>query len=368
MLLAMLRSELDDPYLATVRHHLKQLRLEQGVLISAHLGVGNKGAEYVLRREKPPQGDLLRRLFEPKAPSYSYRLADRDEQGARALSELKDRGLNLIANALAQSADHILSFFTMLRFDLAFYIGCMNLHRQLLARGEPVCMPEPVEARERRQSAAGLYDVCLALTSEGGIVGNQFAADDKDLVFITGANQGGKTTLLRSLGLSQLMMQSGMFVGAEVFRASVCKQLFTHFKREEDDTMSSGKFDEELSRMSDIVDHITPDCLILFNELFASTNEREGSEIARQIVTALAECRIRAFFVTHQYELAHGFRAAQRPKVLFLRAERAVDGARTFKITEGEPLRTSYGEDLYEQIFKSADGISHRPAASINAA
>ena len=49
--------------------------------------------------------------------------------GSKALSELKDRGINLVANALAQSADHIDSFFKMLRIELAFYIGCLNLYR-----------------------------------------------------------------------------------------------------------------------------------------------------------------------------------------------------------------------------------------------
>ena len=53
--------------------------------------------------------------------------------------------------------------------------------------------------------------------------------------------------------------------------------------------MKSGKLDEELSRMSAIVDHITSHPMILFNESFAATNEREGSEIARQIVSALLE-------------------------------------------------------------------------------
>jgi hypothetical protein len=40
--------------------------------------------------------------------------------------------------------------------------------------------------------------------------------------------------------------------------------------------------------------------------------------------------------------------------VLFLRAERRPDGARTFKIVEGEPLETSYGADLYARIFPAA--------------
>ena len=70
--------------------------------------------------------------------------------------------------------------------------------------------------------------------------------------------------------------------------------------------MESGKWDEELSRMSDIVDRIKPNSVLLLNESFASTNEREGSEIARQIVRALLNKRVKVFFVTHLYHFAHG--------------------------------------------------------------
>ena len=54
---------------------------------------------------------------------------------------------------------------------------------------------------------------------------------------ITGANQGGKSTFLRSLGQAQLMMQAGMFVAARVVRRQRLRGVFTHFKREEDATM-----------------------------------------------------------------------------------------------------------------------------------
>jgi DNA mismatch repair ATPase MutS len=115
--------------------------------------------------------------------------------------------------------------------------------------------------------------------------------------------------------------------------------------------MKSGKLDEELSRMSDIVDNITSNSMLLFNESFAATNEREGSEIARQIVSALLEKRLKVFFVTHLYQFAHGFVDKKTEKAIFLRAERQTDGGRTFKLIEGEPLQTSYGEDLYNMIF-----------------
>ena len=175
---------------------------------------------------------------------------------------------------------------------------------------------------------------------------------------ITGANQGGKSTLLRSLGVAQLMMQSGMFVGAQSLRASVCAGVFTHYKREEDATMESGKLDEELRRMSEIADRIGPHCLLLCNESFASTNEREGSEIARQVVRAMLDKQVRVLLVTHMYDLAHSFHAQQLDTALFLRAEREPDGRRTFKVLEGEPLPTSYGEDSYRRIFDMADTAS----------
>ena len=94
-----------------------------------------------------------------------------------------------------------------------------------------------------------------------------------------------------------------------------------------------------------------PSCLLLCNESFAATNEREGSEIARQVVRALVECGIRALFVTHLYDLAQGLSADPPAPALFLRAQRASDGERTFRLVEGEPLPTSYGEDAYRRVF-----------------
>jgi hypothetical protein len=106
-----------------------------GVLVSAGLGKGLKGANYVLRRPLKPSGSWFARMFTPGPVGYSLRLAPRDEAGAKAMSELRARGLGLAADALAKSAEHILSFFRMLQTELAFYIGCVNLHERVLAIG-----------------------------------------------------------------------------------------------------------------------------------------------------------------------------------------------------------------------------------------
>jgi hypothetical protein len=69
-------------------------------------------------------------------------------------------------------------------------------------------------------------------------------------------------------------------------------------------------------------------------------------------VNALLERRIKVLYVTHLYELAHGFFSERNAtNAIFLRAERQADGTRTFRLAEGEPLQTSYGQDLYNGIF-----------------
>jgi DNA mismatch repair ATPase MutS len=358
---AMLSKELGDEYFETVEAHLKELRFRRGVLVSAQLGRGNKGIRHVLRTT--PELSWIERISSRSRSGYSFQIADRDENGARALSELRGKGINLVANALAQSTDHILSFFGMLRAELAFYIGCLNLHERLAEKGEPTCVPVPVAPGNPTLSATGLYDVCLTLHLEGRVVGNALDADDKWLVMITGANQGGKSTFLRSVGLAQLMLQCGMFVAASSFCANVCDGVFTHYKREEDATMESGKLDEELSRMADIAAKITPNCLLLCNESFASTNEREGSEIARQVIRALIEVGIKVVYVTHLFDLAQGFYLAELDSALFLRAERQPDGRRTFRLVEGKPLPTSFGEDSYRRIFGGIEIAGPDPVA-----
>jgi hypothetical protein len=348
---AMLQKELSDDYLVEIDKHLRNLKFPEGVLMSAELGRGNEATNFVLRKPRRRQQTWLDRLLRKGPLAFTFQIADRDEAGHRALSELRDRGIHLVANALAQSRDHILGFFQMLRAELAFYVGCLNLQGRLAAKGEPLCFPVPAPAGTRSHRFSGLYDACLALHMPQKVVGNTVDADRKSLVIITGANQGGKSSFLRSVGLAQLMMQAGMFVPAEFFDAELCTGLFTHFKREEDATMKKGKLDEELARLSEIVDHLAPNSMLLLNESFAATNEREGSEIARQVVQALIEKNIKVFFVTHLYEFARGFFDSNREDTLFLRSERRADGTRTFKLVKGEPVETSHGEDLYRKIF-----------------
>ena len=346
---AMLATEIDDAYLATIDDHLGGLGLRGGPLIGVRVGNGNRGTDHALLSPRSPRWARWPSVGARR--TYSFEIAQRDMAGADELGRLRSRGLDRAANAVAAAAEHVRLFFTTLRAELGFCVGAANLENRLAGKGEPTCSPVPFPAGTPVLRATGLFDIGLSMNLDDRAVGNDVAADGKRLVMITGANQGGKSTILRAIGTAQLMMQSGLFAPADSFAADIRDGLFTHFKREEDEEMESGKLDEELARMDGIVRAMGPGSMILLNESFSSTNEQEGSEIAGQILRAFGDVGVKVVFVTHLFDLASGLYRSGDDASLFLRAERGEAGERTYRIVEGEPLSTSYGEDVYRTVF-----------------
>src|SRR6266545_1720329 len=75
-LFAMLKKELDDEYFASVQNHLRQLKFRDGVLISAELGKGNKGTDYILRKPHDRKQGWITRIFAEKPPVYTFYIDD----------------------------------------------------------------------------------------------------------------------------------------------------------------------------------------------------------------------------------------------------------------------------------------------------
>lgn len=354
-LMASLRDLLDDEVLAAIADHLDGLRMDDGVVVGVRLGATGRGARHELR-EPPRRSSGLRRLLPSGRSTAAIRIDDRDDAAANAVAELREQAVTEVAAVLETATADLLALFQDLRRHTAFYLGALTLDDRLGAIGVPRCTPEVGTAEHGPQlSAAGLVDVGLALRTGSGVVGNDVDADDHPLVLVTGANQGGKSTFLRSVGLAQVMLQAGLFVAADAFRSTLVGEVFTHVERDEDRELRSGRLDAELEELSAIVDRLRPGDLLLCNESFGSTNEREGSLLAEQVVCALIDAGVRVVFVTHLHELARSLHRDHAATTRFLRAERRDDGRRTFRLLEGAPLPTSYGLDLYDEVFE-ADG------------
>ena len=225
----------------------------------------------------------------------------------------------------------------------------------------PLARPDPAPLGSHpRLSATRLWNPSLALQQQAAPVPHDVEAQDARLLVVTGANRGGKSTLLRALGTSQLLMQAGLFVPAASWHTPVVAGVFTHFKREEDRELAHGKLDEELIRLRDIVDHLAPQGLVLANEPFQSTNESEGSAIGAQVMGALVDSAVQVHLVTHLYALASSLQSTY-PTATFLRAEPPDGPAGPFVIRPGSPEPTAHAEPLYRRIFGDAPPEEWQP-------
>jgi len=347
----MVATDLDDPWLAEVEDHLTRLRTRT-LHVSARLGDGARGTDYILHRSPSTiRGWRDRVGLEERRSTVKVELSD--QNAMNTMSELRATAIAPTAGVTREAADHVLAFFRQLQVELAFLIGCANLHESLTAAGGAVAYPDAEDGATATFRATGLYDLGLRLTIDGPVVPNDLDTGGQRLVVITGANGGGKSTVLRAVGLAQLLLGAGMFVAAESLTASVAHAIRTHFTREEDASLVGGRLDEELTRLAALVEATTPGTLVLLNESLSTTNEREGAAIARGVVDALVDAGVEVWFVTHNHHLASGLADAEPARAHFLRAERG-DGERPFRLVVAPPLPTSHGMDLYRRIIDVA--------------
>ena len=243
------------------------------------------------------------------------------------------------------------SFFDQLHLQTAFYRGAVNLKHHMGRFGLKSCFPKVAEKGTLRFE--DLKEVVMCMEQRIEAVGNTCDMEDIMLLIVTGANQGGKSTFLRSIGIAQVMMQCGLMVTARSFESGIFPSLFTHFTRREDSAMNSGRLDEELGRMNQIVEHLGKDSMVLLNESFATTTEKEGSVIAYDIIKALTEAGVKILTVTHLLSFAQRMyeEAAEGQGIEFFSAQRLENGKRTFKMIQHAPELTSFGLDLYEKII-----------------
>lgn len=348
-------SDYTKPFLGDLQSIIEQLLLlKQGtkITIGGHLGIGLKMTDIVLHNivEEADirQKDQTYRFFS-NTKNKSVIMLDNNRLAGHS-EEMMNASFTWLLKTLSNFTNECKTLFEVLREMFGFYTGALRLYEQIEKTGTKITFPEFNQIRGQYEFI-DLMDLGLILKEGKNVVGNSLSILDKNLCIITGSNQGGKTTFLRSVGLAQLMAQSGLFVTAASFNCCIYKGIFTHFPNEEDKELCHGLLEEELSKLDHLVLQMQPGSLLLMNESFSTTIEYDASILAEEITTAFIKCGITVFFVTHLYDYAHKLYLSQQPEYEFLRAGRNDDGSRTYRIETGEPLKSSFALDLYHEIF-----------------
>jgi DNA mismatch repair protein MutS2 len=212
--------------------------------------------------------------------------------------------------------------------DLEFYLAALAFRDLAEKKGLSVCLPQLVRPALVRSAGAparvmrSLYNPLL-LAQGVDVVPCDLDTERHDMtVIVTGPNSGGKTRLLQSVAIAQMLGQSGFFVPAREAVLGVAPGLFVSLIEEATADQSEGRLGMELIRIRLLFEKLRVGSMVVLDELCSGTNPSEGEEIFELVVTLLGELGPQAFITTHFLQLAARIAAHPPvPKLAFFQVE-----------------------------------------------
>jgi DNA mismatch repair protein MutS2 len=188
--------------------------------------------------------------------------------------------------------------FVQLFGDLELYLGALGFSDMARAAGLSVSLPTLVTADEPRM-LQGLWNPLLLAHGVRPVPCDVTTDRHDTTVLVTGPNSGGKTRLLQSLGLTQLLAQSGLFVPARSGQLALCPALVVSLIEEARPDQSEGRLGTELVRIRALFERLPPGAMVILDELCSGTNPSEGEEIFELVVRMLTRLKPQALVTTH---------------------------------------------------------------------
>jgi DNA mismatch repair protein MutS len=232
----------------------------------------------------------------------------------------------------------------IVRFDreVRFFLGYLELIEPLRAAGLPLCYPD-VDTEFTGIAAAEAFDLALASKRVGAgrsVVCNDFHLEGSErILVVSGPNNGGKTTFARTFGQLHHLARLGLSVPGRSARLFLTDRIFAHFEREEDVTTLSGKFDEELVRVREMLELATPNSVIVMNESFNSTSLSDALFVGTEVVHRIVRLGCLGVYVTFVEEIA-----SLGPATVSMVAQIVPDdpAQRTFRVIRQPPSGLAY--------------------------
>ena len=237
--------------------------------------------------------------------------------------------------------------------ELQFYLTMLDFFDRIEEAGIPLSYPCISEGREILVTEA--YDVSLLAKNEKNIVPNdiQFTTDEP-FFYLTGANGGGKTTYLRTIGIAAVLFMNGCPIPCKKATFGKISSVFTHFPKDERFD-GSGRFVEENNRVQNILENIDENSLVLLNETYSTTNEENAVIMTEKLANELYGKNIFGLYITHQHSLAE----SEIPYLNVL-IDTKNSNRRTFKIARQKSIGGSFARDILKRYGLTPEALEER--------
>lgn len=217
-----------------------------------------------------------------------------------------------------------------------------------------------------------LYGARHPLIEEDEIVANDIVlGEDYKTIVVTGPNTGGKTVILKTLGLMQLMGQAGLYLPVEEeSRIGVFSHILSDIGDEQSIEQSLSTFSSHLTTIVSVLEEADDNSLILFDELGAGTDPQEGAALAISILDTIGAIGSYAVITSHYPELKlYGY---NRPETMNASMEFDIDSLEpTYKFKMGIPGRSNAFEiarrlGMREDIITTARSLMSSESQSVD--
>ncbi len=274
---------------------------------------------------------------------YGYRLEQKDILG-RLLREVYLR--------ISPS----LSPLVQLIGQLELYLASLSFKREVESEGLSMSLPrfdssEPMDLRE-------VFNPLLLGLDDPAVPCTVTCREHRGITILTGPNSGGKTRLLQTIGLTQLLGQSGLFVPAAAANLPIICGMFVSLVESETASQAEGRLGRELLRIRHLFEAMGSPSLVILDELCSGTNPAEGTEIFSMVLKLLGRLETVSFISTHFLDFAHELESQPPVSSLeFLQVETDEQLTSTYQFRPGV-AETSLATATAERLGVSFEQLS----------